>query len=127
MKKILMFVGTVTCVLALTAGTASAHFCYNSKRSAQGNAKVTERSNGFATYAQMLAEFGLCAGGIAHVEEFGPDSIPLDVPVNSHAVMASGTFRSGNDAKGVDHIDATQAEWDAFDATIDDAFESCDV
>lgn len=125
MKKALMFAGTVLAVLALTAGTASAHFCYNAKRSDKGNEQVAANSNGFATYAEMLAEFGMCPAGVTYVDANGPTSIPLDVPVNSHATMAGGTFHSGNDAKGIDHIDATDDEWMAFDAVINEAFASC--
>ena len=124
-KKGLTFVGVAIGGLGLTVGTASAHFCYNAKRSDQGNEKVAEHSNGHGTYAELLAEFGLCESGIEYVEDNGPDSIPLDVPVNSHATMAGGTFHSGNDAEGIDHIDATDEEWEAFDAVINQAFEDC--
>lgn len=125
MKKALMFLGTIVAVLALTAGTASAHFCYNAKRSDKGNEQVAAKSNGFATFAELLAEFGLCESGIAYVEANAPATIPLDVPINVRATMAGGTFRSGNDAKGIDHIEASDADWDAFDAVIDDAFVGC--
>lgn len=92
MKKIITFAATAMCVLGLTAGTASAHFCYNAKRSDKGTEQVAARSNGFATYAEMLVDFGVCADGIEYVEVNGPDSIPLDQPVNSHATMAGGRF-----------------------------------
>jgi hypothetical protein len=126
-KKGLTFLGLSIGALALTTGTASAHFCYNAKRSEQGNEKVAERSNGYATYAELLAEFGLCESGIEYVEDNGPDSIPLDVPVNSHATMAGGTFNSGNDAQGIDHIEATDEEWEEFDAVINEAFADCEA
>lgn len=126
MKKIITFAATAMCVLGLTAGTASAHFCYNVKRSDKGTEQVAARSNGFATYAEMLVDFGVCADGIEYVEVNGPDSIPLDQPVNSHATMAGGTFHSGNDARGIDHIEATDAEWESFDATINEAFVLCE-
>lgn len=117
-----MFAATFVAVLGLTAGTASAHFCYNAKRSDKGNEQVAANSNAWATYAEMLAEFGMCADGIVYVEENGPESIPLDVPVHTRVTLASGTFQSGNDAQGIDHIDASDADWDAFDVVIEDAF-----
>lgn len=126
-KKGLTFVGVAGATLALTAGTASAHDCYNAKRSDRGNQQVAAHSNGQNTYAELLADFGLCESGITYVEDNGPDSIPLDVPVNSHATMAGGTYNNGQDAKGVDHIDATEAEWIQFEDVINEAFADCEA
>src|SRR4051795_540182 len=43
-KRLLTFGGTVVAVVALTAGTASAHECFVANRSAKGNASVAAHS-----------------------------------------------------------------------------------
>ena len=122
-----MFAGTFACVLALTAGTASAHYCYNEKRSEKGNEQVAANSNGYMTFSQMLVEWGMCQEGIDHVVENTPESIPLDVPIHAHATMGGGAVHNGKDPGGIGHIDASDEDWDAFDAAIGEAAGMCGV
>ena len=124
LKRSGLFVVAVVAALVMTASAASAHFCYNGKRSATGNAAVDAKSKALLTYADQLAMFGMCPEGIAYVD--AQTLVPLDVLTNSKATMAGGTFHSGNDAKGINHIDVPESEWLAFEEAIDDGFGECE-
>jgi hypothetical protein len=108
-------------VLALTAGPASAHFCFKTnlnERAAQGQAG----SANWVSFADLASEFfpGLCDAGIEILARAGgatPDTL-----INGHGTMAGGTLRKGPDSgtPSISHLD-----FEAIDAAVPAAEEEC--
>jgi hypothetical protein len=97
--------------LALTASSAFAFECYNTQRSAKGNAAAGAHSQALWTFERILAEeVGLCPEGVAHVlQAVDGAGYRTDVLINFNALMAGGLEKSGNEAKlhdgkGIDHL-----------------------
>ena len=107
-------------VLALTAGPASAHFCFKTnlnERAAEGQAG----SANWVSFHDLAFEFtGLCDAGIAVLAE-AAGATPSTL-INGHGTMAGGTLRKGEDAgtKSISHLD-----FDAIDAAMLEATEAC--
>jgi hypothetical protein len=101
--------------LALTAGPASAHFCFKTnlnERAAQGQAG----SANWVSFGDLAFEFtGLCPAGIAVLADAG--GVTVDTLINSHGTMAGGTLRKGADSgtPSISHLD-----FEAIDAAIVD-------
>jgi cytochrome c-type biogenesis protein CcmE len=109
-------------VLALTAGPASAHFCFKTnlnERAAQGQAG----SANWVSFHDVAFEMtGLCDEGIAILAAAGgatPDTL-----INGHGVMAGGTLRKGADSgtKSISHLDFA-----AIEAAMPAAIDACRV
>jgi hypothetical protein len=97
-------------VLALTAGPASAHFCFKTnlnERAAEGQAG----SANWVSFEDLAFEItGLCEAGIAILAEAGgatPDTL-----INGHGTMAGGTLRKGPDSgtPSISHLDFAAIE-----------------
>lgn len=116
--RLLAALGGSVIVFALTAGSASAHFCYFTE--ANVNAELGRAgSNGFATFGELVFEFtGLCDAGIAVLADAG--GISTTTTINAHTVMAGGTLRSGKSIKPISHLD-----FDAIDAAFPAAIAAC--
>ncbi len=107
-------------VLALTAGPASAHFCFKTnlnELAAQGQAG----SANWVSFHDLAFEFtGLCDAGIEVLAEAG--GVTPDTLINSHGTMAGGTLRKGEEAgtPSISHLD-----FEAIDAAFPAAVEAC--
>ena len=106
--------------LALTAGPASAHFCFKTnlnERAAQGQAG----SANWVSFHDLAFEFtGLCDAGIAVLADAG--GVTVDTLINGHGTMAGGTLRKGADSgtKSISHLDFA-----AIDAAMSAATAAC--
>lgn len=116
-----LFVGAAAAAsIALTAGTASAHFCYVENangRAVQGMAD----SNGFVAFGELASFFlpELCEDGIEHLADAA--GVTTGTAINAHAVMAGGTLKKEQpSSNGISHLD-----FEALDAAIPDAFALC--
>jgi hypothetical protein len=108
-------------VVALTAGPASAHFCFKTnlnERAAEGQAG----SANWVSFQDLALEFfpELCPAGIAILAEAGgatPDTL-----INGHGTMAGGTLRKGEDSgtPSISHLD-----FEAIDAATGEAIAAC--
>lgn len=118
-RKLITGFGAAVTVLALTAGTASAHFCYFTE--ANVNAEMGRAgSNAFITFGELAFEFtGLCNDGIDVLADAG--GISATTTIHARAVMAGGTLRTGKNIKPISHID-----FDAIDAAFPDAIAACE-
>ena len=89
---------TVTAI-ALSAGSASAHFCFFNDPNPHADAGRAG-SNGFRTFESIAFEFtGLCPAGIAILADAA--GVETDTLINAHGVMAGPT--GGN--KPISHLD----------------------
>jgi hypothetical protein len=101
--------------LALAAGPASAHHCYNAKAVDQGLQGMAQ-SGGFATFHDEALEFtGLCDAGIQVLADAA--GVEMWTPINDHAVMASG---SDGKSQGIAYLDI-----DAIEAAVPAAIAAC--
>jgi hypothetical protein len=107
-------------VLALTAGPASAHFCFKTnlnERAAEGQAV----SANWVSFHDLAFEFtGLCDAGIEILAEAG--GVTPDTLINGHGTMAGGTLRKGADSgtPSISHLDFA-----AIEAAMGDATAAC--
>ena len=107
-------------VVALTAGPASAHFCFKTnlnERAAEGQAG----SANWESFHDLAFEMtGLCDAGIDILADAG--GATSDTLINGHGTMAGGTLRKGEDAgtPSISHLD-----FDAIDAAFPDAVAAC--
>ena len=109
-------------LLVAAAAPALAHECYNTQRSATGNAAAAG-SNGWATFASEVAEFippASCPAGVqllAAAAGITPDTLILQ-----HATMASGTANSphGPGTPAISYLN-----FGALDAAVPDAIAAC--
>jgi hypothetical protein len=148
MRKLLAAVGVAGLIVALAAGAASAHECYNASRSAQGNAQIAANSNGHITFDEVLMFFltdntngpGLCPAGaqvvIDEVEAAaaaGTLAVDTSVVIGANSTQAGGIDNSPNarakanlsNGKGIDHL-ADNAALGAFlGEHIPDGFAAC--
>lgn len=110
-RRLVTLVGTTLTILALTASSALAHYCYNTSRSDRGNEAVRAHSDVFVTVDElidMLPEFipVLCPAGVEYLHAWAAESGLSDNLVHTRAVMAGGaegrpvTF----DGSGIDHL-----------------------
>ena len=113
MRRLWIVVAAVVVTIALSATSAFAFECYNTKRSANGNAAAAG-SQALWSFERILSSpevVGLCPDGVDYVID-GLDELGYrtDVLINFRALMASGLERSGNgavllhDGKGIDHL-----------------------
>jgi hypothetical protein len=117
--KLLATIGATAAVFALTAGTASAHFCYFTE--ANVNAELGRAgSNGFLTFHDLAFQFtGLCDAGIDVLADAG--GISATTTIHARTVMAGGTLRTGKNIKPISHLD-----FDAIDAAFSAAIAACE-
>jgi hypothetical protein len=107
-------------VLALTAGSASAHFCFKTnlnERAAQGQAG----SANWRSFHDVAFEItGLCDAGIEILADAA--GVTQSTLINGHGTMAGGTLRKveGSGTKSISHLD-----FDAIDTAFPAAVEAC--
>ena len=111
-------IATLTALL-VTAGPASAHFCYKNNLTPQAAAGMAN-SQGFASFGELAFEFtGLCPAGIEVLADAA--GVTTATPIHARAVMAGGTLRNGNSNNpAISHLD-----FDAIDAAFPDAAAAC--
>jgi hypothetical protein len=101
--------------VALAAGPASAHHCYNAHAVEQGLQGMGS-SQAFATFYEEALEFtGLCDAGIQVLADAA--GVELWTPINEKATMASG---SDGMSQGISYLDI-----DAIEAAVPDAIAAC--
>jgi hypothetical protein len=101
--------------VAMSAGTANAHFCFN-KHAVQQGAAGMANSQGFASFHDLAFEFtGLCDAGI----EILADAAGVEpwTAINVRTVMAQG---SQGKSQGISYLD-----FEAIDAATPDAVDAC--
>ncbi len=118
-RKLLTGFGAGAIVFALTAGTASAHFCYFTE--ANVNAEMGRAgAKAFTTFGALAFEFtGLCDEGIDVLADAA--GISATTTIHSRAVMAGGALRTGKNIKPISHLD-----FEAIDAAFPDAMAACE-
>ena len=90
--------------IALTASSASAHFCYFNDPNPNGNAGRAG-SNGFVPFGVLAAEItGLCPAGVQVLADAA--GVTTSTLINAHGVMAGPT--DGN--KAIAHLDFAAIE-----------------
>lgn len=120
MRRALTTTAATAAIVALTAGQASAHFCFKdnlNERAAEGMAG----SANWVSFGDLAAEItGLCPAGIEILAEAG--GVTTATLINGHGLMAGGTLKkesSGN--KAISHLD-----FEGIDAAFPDAVAACE-
>ena len=109
-------------ILALTAGTASAHFCFRTQLSEQGKAS-SANSAAFMLVEDAVRLFidpEMCDAGVALIAE-GGGATPSTL-INTKGTMAGGTLKKGGGNPAISHLDFAGLE-----AAIPDAYKACQV
>jgi hypothetical protein len=146
MRKLCTTIIVSAMALALWAGPAFAHECYNTSRSSQGNQSIAAHAPKYATFDEVAYYFltqasdgpGLCDAGASYLiglVDANATSLGLssDTVVFMNAVQAGGVGHKKDvpavkvlsNGKGVDHL-AENAALDAFlRAHMEEAFALC--
>jgi hypothetical protein len=113
-RRLAVISGSTLTLIVLSAGSASAHFCYFNDPNSNAQAGRAG-SQGFVTFEALATEFtGLCTAGIQVLADAA--GVELDTLINAHGVMAGPT--DGN--KAISHLD-----FEALDAAGPDAAKAC--
>jgi hypothetical protein len=97
-RRLSIVAGAAATTVALTAGAASAHFCYFTDPNPNAN-EGRAGSNGFRSFESIAVEFTqLCPAGIDILADAA--GVELDTMINAHGVMAGPT--GGN--KAISHL-----------------------
>ena len=110
-------------IVALTAGTASAHFCYREGLNPIAAAANTGNPN-WVSLDALIAEFipGLCPTGADIIKDaFGA---PGDALINQHAVMAGGNAKQGMSNPAISHLAFPETDAE-FEALVGRAYAAC--
>jgi len=132
MRKLLISGTLAFMAVVLSVGSALAFECYNTQRSATGNAQAAQ-SPALQAISEILADpeiVGLCPAGVDHViSGLEEEGFRTDVLINFRTLMAGGLERNGDpkgllqDGKGIDHL--SQEFFDVADGLIGEAFGLC--
>jgi hypothetical protein len=147
MKKLLAGLAISGFGIALAAGPAFAHDCYNTSRSAQGNAQLAAHSPSFMTFNTAAMGFltspppdgpGLCTAGAQFlISELDANAASIgfdpNVVISTRVVQAGGIDNSPNpqaqsnlsNGKGIDHLDENAALNQFINDNIGAAFALC--
>ncbi len=107
-------VSTVAAI-AMSAGAANAHFCFN-KHAVQQGAEGMANSEGFVSFHDLAFEFtGLCDAGIEVLADAG--GVEPWTAINARTVMARG---SQGKSQGIGYLD-----FEAIEAAFPDAVDAC--
>src|SRR5881397_684624 len=124
MRKLLAVVAVAGFAVAVAAGPAFAHECYNTNRSAQGNSQIAAHSPSFVTFDEsamgfLTEEVGLCDAGaqwlidqIHAAADAGTLDFDPNVVVSIRATQAGGIDHSPSETaqsnlangQGIDHL-----------------------
>jgi hypothetical protein len=145
-RKIMATVAMGGVVAALAAAPAFAHECYNTSRSAQGNASIAAHSPSYVTFAEIAHEFlttdpdgpGVCEAGAQFLLGVLADNadaigLPANAVISIRTVQAGGighnketpAVKNLSDGKGIDHLEQNTAIDELLGANIGDAFALC--
>jgi hypothetical protein len=145
MRKFLAAAAVAGLAVAVMAGPASAHECYNTSRSAKGNAQIAAHSPSFVGFDAvamgfLTQEVGLCDAGAQSLLvqlHAAVDAGTLDfdpgVVVSIRVTQAGGIDNSPNaraqsnlvNGKGIDHLADNPALNEFLGEHIPDAFGLC--
>lgn len=101
--------------IAMSAGAANAHFCFN-KHAVQQGAQGMANSQGLVSFHDLAFEFtGLCDAGIEILADAG--GVEPWTAINVRTVMAQG---SQGKSQGIGYLD-----FEAIDAAFPDAEAAC--
>lgn len=112
-------------IVALTAGTASAHFCYRENLNPTAAAANAGNPN-WVSLDALIAEFlpGLCPAGADIIKDaFGASG---DVLIHQHSVMAGGNVKQGKSNPAISHLAFPESDAE-FEALVGQAFAECTV
>ena len=114
MRKILGSVVVAGLAVALAAGPAFAHECYNASRATKGNTSIAEHSPAFMTFNDVVYGF------LTSTEEGGPGLCPAgaqwlvdQIDANATTIGVDTTWVVSNrtvQAQGIDHSPSAQAQ-----------------
>jgi hypothetical protein len=147
MRKFLAAAAVAGLTVAIMAGPASAHECYNTNRSSQGNSQIAAHSPSFTTFDEsamgfLTEEVGLCEAGaqwlidqLHAAADAGTLDFDPNVVVSIRATQAGGIDNSPNaraqsnlaNGKGIDHLAENVALNEFLAANIPAAFGQCVV
>jgi len=132
MRKLLVSSALAFVAVILSVGSALAFECYNTQRSAQGNAQAA-KAPALASFEEVLSDpeiVGLCPAGVEHVISILElEGFRTDVLINFHTLMAGGLERNGDakdllhNGKGIDHL--TEEFFEFADGLIGEGFALC--
>jgi hypothetical protein len=147
MKKLLAGLAITGLTVALAAGPAFAHDCYNASRSDQGNTQLAAHSPSFVAFNTAAIGFltspppdgpGLCMAGAQWLVgqlDANAASIGFDpnVVISTRVVQAGGIDNSPNpkaqgnlsNGTGIDHLDQNAALNQFIGENIGAAFAQC--
>lgn len=146
MRKVFITVALGVVGVLAVAGPASAHECYNTSRSSQGNQSIAAHTSTFATFNDVAFYFmtqapdgpGLCDAGANYLIGL-VDANASSLGLSSDTVVFMKTTQAGgvghnnavpaiqvlSNGKGIDHL-AENVALDAFlGAHIGEAFALC--
>jgi hypothetical protein len=151
MRKFLAAAAVAGLTVAIMAGPASAHECYNTSRSVKGNTSIAAHSPSFFTFDDAAMGFftdpalpdgsgglGLCTEGaqwlLAQIHA-NPDAVGFDasIVISGRVVQASGIDHSPSaraqanlsNGKGIDHLGENTALNDFIGANFEEAMAQC--
>ncbi len=152
MRKILGVVAVAALAVALAAGPAFAHECYNASRSVNGNTQIAAHSPSFSTFDEVAMGFltsppeeggpGLCTAGAQQVidevhaaVEAGTLDFDVSIVVSNRTVQAGGIDHSPSaraqsnltNGTGIDHLADNPALGAFLGEHIGPAFGQCIV
>jgi hypothetical protein len=132
MRKLLISSTLASVAVVLFAGSAFAFECYNTQRSANGNAHAA-KAPALQSIEEILADpeiVGLCPEGVDYVIEGLADAgYRSDVLIHWRSLMAQGLEKNGDpkdllhNGKGIDHL--SEEFFEVADGLIGDAFALC--
>jgi hypothetical protein len=115
LRRAAVVLAGATTAIALSATSATAHFCFNAHAVQQGAQGMAD-SNGFASFEELAFEFtGLCPEGIEILADAA--GVETWTAINVRTVMASGAVGK---SQGISHLD-----FDAIDAATPAAIAAC--
>ncbi len=132
MKQKLLVAFLAAFVALIMGASAYAFECYNTQRSAQGNAAAGAHSRTLLSFERILGDpeiVGLCPAGVEHVISGVEDAgYRTDVLISFRTLMAQGLEKAGHedqlhDGKGIDHL--TEAFFETVDPLIEEGFGIC--
>jgi hypothetical protein len=115
LRRASVVAASTVAVIAVSAGAANAHFCFN-KHAVQRGAQGMANSQGFASFHDLAFEFtGLCDAGIGVLASAA--GVEPWTAINVRTVMAQG---AQGKSRGIGHLD-----FEAIDAAFPDAMAAC--
>jgi hypothetical protein len=120
LRRALTTAGATVGIIALTAGSASAHFCYFNDLNDRAAAGIGS-SSAFATVADLVRLYvhpEMCDEGIEIIAAGG--GVTPSTLVNIKGTMAGGNVKQGKTNPAISHLD-----FDGIEAAVPDAFAAC--